>query len=61
MTVGVHNELPQENTIPTLLMLYTRGAQRCHRNARLKLEIMCIIGCMYNHPPPKALVPKLNV
>ena len=51
MTVGVHNELPQENTIPTLLMLYTRGAQRCHRNARLKLEIMCIIGCMYNHPP----------
>ena len=38
----------------TWILLYTCGTQRCHCNARLKPDILCIIGHLYNHPPLKA-------
>ena len=52
-----HNGLPQENTIPTWLLPCTCGAQRCHCNVMFKLDILCVIGHMYNHPPPEAPTP----
>ena len=61
MNAGTHNELPQENTLPTWLLPCTCGAQRCHYNARLKPDILCVIGHPYNHPPPKTLAPKLTI
>ena len=57
MNVGTHNELPHDNTVPTRLLLCTCGAQRCHCNAELKLDILCVIGHPYNHPPPETLAP----
>ena len=51
MNVGTHNDLPQENTVPPWLLSYICGTQRYHCNARLKPDILCIIGHSYNHPP----------
>ena len=61
MNVGTHNELPQENTVPTWLLPWTHGAQRCHCNIMLKLDILCIIGHPYNHPPLEAPTPELTI
>ena len=61
MNAITHNELPQENTIPTWLLPCTCGAQRCHCNVSLKHDILCIIGHSYNHPPPKPPAPALNM
>jgi hypothetical protein len=55
MNAWSHNEIPQENTYPTWLLLCTCDAQRCHCNARLKPDTLCIIGHPYNHPHQKPL------
>ena len=52
MNVGTYNEIPQENTVPSWLLPCTCDTQRCHCNARLKLDILCIIGHPYA-PPQK--------
>ena len=61
MNAGTYNELPQDNTIPTWLLPCTCGAQRCHCNAILKPDILCIIGHPYNSPPPKTPTPNTTI
>ena len=55
MNAWTYNKIPQENTIPTWLLTCTCDTQRCHCNARLKPDILCIIGHPYNHPHQKPL------
>ena len=52
MNAGTHDELPQENPVPTWLLPCTCGAQRCHCNARCKPNILCIIYRSSIQPPP---------
>ena len=61
MNAGTYNELPQENTVPIWLLPCTCGTQRCHCNARLKPDILCILGHPYNHPPPEAPTPEITI
>ena len=34
---------------------------RCHCNARLKPDILCVIGHPYNSPPPEAPTPEITI
>ena len=52
MNVGTFNNNPQENTVPPWLLTCTCGQQRCHCNARLKPDILCIKGLPYQSTPP---------
>ena len=61
MNAGTHNELPQENIVPPWLLPCTCDAQRCHCFAKLKLDILCVIGHPYNHPPQESPAPKLTI
>ena len=47
MNVGTFNGNPPENTVPPWLLPCTCGLQRCHCNARFKLDITCIKGLPY--------------
>ena len=55
MNARTQYELPQENTVPTWLLPCTCGTQRCHCNAMLKPDILCVIGHPYNHPHHRPL------
>ena len=57
MNAGTYNELPQENIVPTWLLPCTCGTLRCHCNARLEPDILCILGHPYNYPPPEVPTP----
>ena len=61
MNVETHNELPQENIMPPWLLPCTCGAQRCHCSTMLKLDTLCIIGRLYNHPPLETLAPEFTI
>ena len=63
MNACTYHELPQENTIPIWLLPCTCGTQRCHCNAMLKPDILCILGHPYNSPPPppEAPTPKITI
>ena len=61
MNAGTHNELPQENTVATWLLLCTCGTQRCHCNTKLKPDILCTIGHPYNYLPPVAPTPEFTI
>ena len=52
MNTRTHNGLLHDNTIPPRLLPCVYNAQRCHCNARLKPNILCVIGHQYNDPPP---------
>ena len=54
MNAGVYNESPQENTVIAWLLSCTCDTPRCHCNARLKPDILCVLGHPYNSPPPAA-------
>jgi hypothetical protein len=56
-----YNELPQENIVPTLLLPCTCNTQRCYCNARLKPDIICLLGHPYNSPPPDAPTPTITI
>jgi hypothetical protein len=60
MNASTYNGLPQENTIPTWLLLCTCNAQRCHYNVRFKPDILCIICHPYNYLPPEASTPEIT-
>ena len=61
MNAGTYNELPQENIVPPWLLPCTCGTQRCHYNARLKPDILCIIGHPYNSPPLGTPTPEITI
>ena len=61
MNACTYNELPQENTVPPWLLPCTCTTQRCHYNARLKHDILCILGHPYKSPPPEAPTPEITV
>ena len=61
MNAGTYNELPQENTVPTWLLPCTCNTQRCSCNARLKPDIICLLGHPYNSPPPDAPTPTITI
>jgi hypothetical protein len=61
MNAGTYNELPQENTVPPWLLPCTCDTQRYHCNARLKPDIICILGHPYNSPPPEAPTPAITI
>jgi hypothetical protein len=53
MNAGTFNNNPQENTVPPWLLPCTCRQQRCHCNARLKPDLLCIKGLPdQNNPPP---------
>ena len=60
MNAGIHNDQPQENRVPPWLPC-TCDTQRCQCNARLKPDILCIIGHPYNHLPPETPTPDLTI
>ena len=61
MNACIYNDSPQENRVPTWLLPCTCNTQRCHCNARLKPDILCVIGHPYNFPPPKAPTPEITI
>ena len=54
MNAGTFNNNPQENTVPPWLLPCTCERQRCHCNARLKPNLLCIKGLPYQNGPPIA-------
>ena len=52
MNAGTFNENPRENTVPPWLLLCTCGLQRCHCNARLKPDIICVKRLPYQANSP---------
>ena len=56
-----YNKIPQENIVPTWLLLCTCGMQRYHCTAKFRQDILCVIGHPYNHPPLEALAPYLTI
>jgi hypothetical protein len=61
MNACIYNDLPQENTVPTWLLPCTCNTQRCQCNARLKPDILCVIGHPDNSPPPTAPTPEITI
>jgi len=61
MNAGTYNEQPPENTVPPWLLPCTCNTPRCHCNARLKPDILCILGHPYNSPPPEAPSPIITI
>ena len=61
MNAGIYNDSPQENTVPAWLLPCTCTTTRCHCNARLKPDILCVIGHPYNSPPPVVPTPDLTI
>ena len=55
MNAGTFNENPPENTVPPWLLPCTCGLQRCHCNARFKLDIICVKGLPYQANSPTTL------
>jgi hypothetical protein len=61
MNACIYNDSPQENTLPTWLLPCTCDTQRCQCNARLKPDILCVIGHPYNSPPRAAPTPEITI
>ena len=61
MNAGTFNDNPPENTVPPWLLPYICGLQKCHCNARFKLDIICIKGLPYQTNPPTTLEDNLKI
>ena len=61
MNAGIYNDSPQENTVPAWLLPCTCNTQRCHCNARLKPDLLCVIGHPYNSTPPEAPTQEITI
>ena len=61
MNVGTFNGNPPENTVPSWLLPCTCGLQRCHCNARFKLDIICVKGLPYQANSPTTLENNLKI
>ena len=61
MNARTFNDNPPENTNPPWLFSCTCGLQRCHCNARFKLDIICVKGLPYQANPPTILENNLKI
>src|SRR4028118_446760 len=61
MNAIIFNDKPQENTVPSWLLPCTCNTQKCHCNARLKPNILCVKGLPYKAPPPNHIDPNLTI
>jgi hypothetical protein len=61
MNAGTYNDHPPENTVPTWLLPCTCDTHGCHCNARLKPDILCVLGHPYNSPPPAGPTPTTTI
>jgi hypothetical protein len=61
MNAGAFNNNPQENTVPNWLLPCTCNTQRCHCNARFRLDILCVKGLPYHNVPPNNIDPNLTI
>ena len=52
MNAKTFNDNPPKNMVLPWLLPCTCGLQRCHCNARFKLDIICIKGLTYQANPP---------
>ena len=52
MNAGTFNDNPPKNIVPPWLLPCTCDLQRCHYNARFKLDIICVKGLPYQANPP---------
>ena len=52
MNAGTFNDKPPENTVPPWLLPCTCNTQKCHCNARLKPNLLCVQGLEHNSHPP---------
>ena len=51
MNAGIFNNNPSKNTVLPWLLPYTCKNQRCHCNARFKLDLICVKGLPYQKNP----------
>lgn len=61
MNAGTFNNNPQENIVPPWLLPCTCGSQRCHYNARFKLDILYVRGLPYKNPMSNSINPNLTI
>ena len=61
MNAGTFNDNPPENTILSWLLSCICGHQRCHCNARFKLDIICVKGLPYQANPPTTSKDNLKI
>ena len=61
MNAGSFNNNPKKNTVPTGLLPCTCGSLRCHYNARLKPDILCIKRLPYQNTPPSTPTDHLTI
>ena len=61
MNVATFIDNPSRNTVPVWVLLCTCSLQRCHRNARCKLDVICIKGLPYQTNPPITLERNLKI
>ena len=52
MNAGTFNDKPPKNIIPPWLPSCTCNTQKCHCNARLKPDLLCVQGLEHNSHPP---------
>ena len=61
MNAGIFNDNPLENTVRPWLLPCTCSLQRCHCNARFKLDNICVKGLPYQTNPPTILENNLKI
>ena len=52
MNARTFNDKPPKHTVPPWLLQCICSLQRCHCNARFKLDIICVKGLSYEANPP---------
>jgi hypothetical protein len=53
MNVGTYDANPPDNTVPPWLLSCSCQIIRCHCDACLKPDILCVQGVPYHHEPPQ--------
>jgi hypothetical protein len=61
MNAGIYDFNPPDNTVPPWLLPCVCQSPRCHCDARLKLDILCVRGVPYKHEPPQQPSPNVII
>jgi hypothetical protein len=61
MNVGYFNNQPPDNTVPSWLLPCVCSTQRCHCNARLRPDLLCIRGIPYMERSPTQIDPSITI
>jgi hypothetical protein len=61
MNAGTYDANPLDNTVPPWLLPCVCQTTRCHCDARLKPDILCVRGVPYNHEPSQQPSPDVII